>query len=110
MAKTRSRSVLTSGGLKPVLDSGSSGHSVFANAFFEVLKQNTEIMEGYKIYRQVSDRVKQQAAQYNIEQSPQYAPILHAGHEAGEFFFVPRKVKTAELTDKSFNIATYRPR
>ena len=110
MAKTRSRSVLTSGGLKPVLDSGSSGHSVFANAFFEVLKQNTEIMEGYKIYRQVSDRVKQQAAQYNIEQSPQYAPILHAGHEAGEFFFVPRKVKTAELADKSFNIAAYRPR
>ena len=91
MAKTRSRSVLTSGGLKPVLDSGSSGHSVFANAFFDVLKQNTGVLEGYKIYRDVSEKVRRQAAKYNIEQTPQYAPILHAGHEAGEFFFVSRK-------------------
>ncbi|OUS12027.1 hypothetical protein A9Q89_07070 [Gammaproteobacteria bacterium 53_120_T64] len=110
MAKTRSRSVLTSGGLKPVLDSGSSGHSIFANAFFEVLKKNTGILEGYKIYRQVSAKVSRQAAQYNIEQTPQYAPILHAGHEAGEFFFVPKHVKIPGLVNKGFNSAAYQPR
>ena len=103
MAKTRSRSVLTSGGLKPVLDSGNSGHSVFANAFFEVLKQNTGILEGYKIYRDVSEKVRRQAAKYNVEQTPQYAPILHAGHEAGEFFFVSRQASLSKSPIKRFN-------
>ena len=107
MAKTRSRSVLTSGGLKPVLDSGRSGHSVFANAFFEVLKQNTGVLEGYKIYRDVSEKVRQQAAKYNIEQTPQYAPILHAGHEAGEFFFVSRKAIRPTTLTSNFNTTYY---
>lgn len=105
MAKTRSRSVLTSGGLKPVLDSGDSGHSIFANAFFEVLKQNTGVLEGYKIYRDVSEKVKLQAAKYNVEQTPQYAPILHAGHEAGEFFFVSRKTTVSTAPTTTFNTA-----
>ncbi len=105
MAKTRSRSVLTSGGLKPVLDSGKSGHSIFANAFFEVLKQNNDVLEGYKIYRLVSEKVSQSAAKYNIDQTPQYAPILHAGHEAGEFFFVPRKIALSNAVTKNFTTA-----
>ena len=105
MAKTRSRSVLTSGGLKPVLDSGSGDHSVFANAFFQVLQENNDVLEGYKVYRQVSDQVRVAAARYNLEQVPQYAPILHGGHEAGEFFFVPKSVKTADTTTEFLKMA-----
>jgi hypothetical protein len=105
MAKTRSRSVLTSGGLKPVLDSGSGDHSVFANAFFQVLQENNDVLEGYKVYRQVADQVKVAAAKYNLEQIPQYAPILHGGHEAGEFFFVPSNVKTSGITTESLKMA-----
>ncbi|MEN8207334.1 MAG: caspase family protein [Pseudomonadota bacterium] len=96
MARTRSRSVLTSGGLKPVLDSGSGNHSVFANAFFKVLNDNNNVLEGYKVYRQVSDQVRIAAARYNLEQTPQYAPILHGGHEAGEFFFVPSRILSSQ--------------
>ena len=105
MARTRSRSVLTSGGLKPVLDSGSGDHSVFANAFFHVLQENDDVLEGYKLYRQVSDQVKVAAARYNMEQTPQYAPILHGGHEAGEFFFVPDNLRTSDTTTESLKMA-----
>jgi len=105
MAKTRSRSALTSGGLKPVLDSGGGDHSVFANAFFQVLRENDDVLEGYKVYRQVSDQVRVAAAKYNLEQIPQYAPIRHGGHEAGEFFFVPSNVRTSDTTTQLLKMA-----
>jgi hypothetical protein len=89
MAKTRSRTVLTAGGLQPVLDAGGGDHSIFATAFFDALKKNQSILEGYSIYREVSDDVSKMAAKLNIEQTPEYAPIHHAGHEAGEFLFIP---------------------
>jgi uncharacterized caspase-like protein len=89
MAKTRSRTVLTAGGLQPVLDAGGGDHSIFATAFFEALRKNQSILEGYSIYREVSDEVRKTAARLNIEQIPEYAPIRHAGHEAGEFLFIP---------------------
>ncbi len=90
MAKKRSRTVLTSGELKPVLDAGGGDHSVFAKALLEVLQANKDILEGQKLYREVSARVSYAAERFGIEQVPQYAPIRHAGHEAGDFFFVPK--------------------
>lgn len=89
MAKTRSRTVLTSGGLVPVLDSGAGEHSVFARAFFDVLEGNQGVLEAYQVYVNLADQVARSAAKFNVEQVPQYAPIQHGGHEAGEFFFVP---------------------
>jgi hypothetical protein len=103
MAKTRSRTVLTAGGLQPVLDSGGGDHSIFATAFFGALRNNQSILEGYSIYRDVSDKVRKTAAKLNIEQIPEYAPIRHAGHEAGEFLFIPVSLQSGKkkrvLTD-----------
>ncbi len=90
MAEKRSRTVLTSGGLKPVLDTGGGQHSVFAKAFIEVLSANRDILEGQRLFREVSARVTYAAAALHIEQVPEYAPIRFAGHESGDFFFVPR--------------------
>ncbi len=90
MLKTRSRTVLTSGGLKPVMDGGGGNHSVFANAFIEALKKNNNLLEGQALYRKVSAGIVSIASEYGIEQVPEYAPIRHAGHESGEFFFVPK--------------------
>jgi uncharacterized caspase-like protein len=89
MSKARTRVVLTSGGVEPVLDSGGGQHSIFAQAFLEVLEQNNGILEGYRLYRDVQTRVKRSAAAVRMGQDPQYAPIKYAGHEAGEFFFRP---------------------
>ncbi|MCK5830369.1 MAG: caspase family protein [Methylococcales bacterium] len=92
MLKARSRTVLTSGGLKPVMDGGGGDHSVFANAFIKTLNGNNTLLEGQSLYRKVSAGIIAVAAEYGIEQVPEYAPIRHAGHESGEFFFVPRKI------------------
>ena len=89
MAKSRSRTVLTSGGLKPVLDEGGGEHSVFAGAFLDALERNDEIVEGYRLFRRVSGVVSERAAKFGVDQVPEYAPIKHAGHETGQFLFVP---------------------
>lgn len=89
MNSTKARAVLTSGGVKPVLDSGGGDHSIFAKAFIDVLNENEGILEGFKLYREVQQRVKAAAAALNVDQEPQYAPIKYAGHEAGEFFLLP---------------------
>jgi len=88
MATKRSRTVLTSGGLAPVLDSGEGKHSVFAKALLDVLNTNNDVLETQRLYREVAARVALAAERYRFEQVPEYAPIQHAGHEAGDFFFV----------------------
>src|SRR5690606_23054414 len=62
MATRKARMVLTSGGVKPVLDQGGGGHSVFANAFLGVLRANKGILEDYDVFRNVAGQVKASAA------------------------------------------------
>ena len=90
LATARSRTVLSSGGLRPVLDSGGGQHSVFARAFLDVLAENRSAVEGQSIYQQVASRVARAAAQLKIEQIPEYAAIKFAGHESGDFIFEPK--------------------
>ncbi|NOY67122.1 MAG: hypothetical protein GXP13_06910, partial [Gammaproteobacteria bacterium] len=73
MAKTRARVVLTSGGVKPVLDVGSGKHSVFANAFLTTLEKNKSVIEGYQLYQAINRRVQNRAAEYRLEQIPRYS-------------------------------------
>ncbi|MBS3779311.1 MAG: caspase family protein [Desulfovermiculus sp.] len=89
MADLRARMVLTSGGIKPVLDAGGGGHSVFARAFLDVLQDNESILEGQALYREVSSRVSFAVSTIGMEQMPEYAPMKFAGHETGDFFFIP---------------------
>lgn len=91
MSNRKSRTVLTSGGLSPVLDAGGGRHSIFAKALLEVLEANGEILDGQRLHRDVAARVAFAAANLRFDQVPEYAPIRFAGHEAGEFFLVPRK-------------------
>lgn len=86
---SRSRLALTSGGLQPVPDAGSGRHSYFARAFLNVLQDNNRVLEGARLYREISASLALAALDAPISQVPQYAPIQFAGHEAGEFFFRP---------------------
>jgi len=86
MAAKRARVVLSSGGLEPVLDSGGKGgHSVFAAAFLNALQENREIMDGTTLFTRIRRPVMLNAAQ-----TPEYADLRKAGHEGGDFLFVPR--------------------
>ncbi|PIE41144.1 MAG: hypothetical protein CSA49_04745 [Gammaproteobacteria bacterium] len=87
MSKAKARTVLTSGGVAPVLDGGGSGHSVFARAFIDTLDKASGIVEGHSIYREVLGKVRIRARELDHNQVPDYAPARYAGHEAGEFFF-----------------------
>ncbi|MEQ1620942.1 MAG: caspase family protein [Methylococcales bacterium] len=89
MNTRKARTVLTSGGVKPVMDQGGGEHSVFANAFLKVLRSNKKVIEDYDVFRDVSNQVRLSASRVGFEQTPQYAPLQHAGHEGSPFFFVP---------------------
>jgi hypothetical protein len=88
MARKRSRMVMTSGGLEPVLDSVGGSHSVFAQPFIELLQNNVGVLSGQEMFRLLQLRVAATAQRVDAQQVPEYAPIKFAGHEAGDFFFV----------------------
>lgn len=87
----RSRTVLASGGLQPVLDTGGEdGHSVFARALLSVLKLTHEPLTGASLAEAVAARVVWKSSRLGAPQQPLYAPLRHAGHEAGDFVLTPR--------------------
>jgi uncharacterized caspase-like protein len=90
MANGRSRTALTSGGLQPVADAGVGDHSYFARAFLNVLQDNKRLLEAQRVYSEVSASVALNSVNSALPQSPQYAPIRYAGHESGEYFFLPK--------------------
>ncbi len=87
LTRLRSRTVLSSGGLEPVADTGSGGHSVFAKALLDVLRDNATLIDGTDLFAKVRQQVR-----LNAEQPPQYQNIRMAGHEVGgDFLFVRRR-------------------
>lgn len=92
VSKEKSRLAFSSGGLAPVLDGGGGKHSIFAKAFLDSLESNNTVLEGRQLHTNVARAVSYAAASAQFEQAPQYAPIRFAGHEAGDFLFVPRKL------------------
>lgn len=95
----RSRLLLTSGGDQPVLDSTGDKHSIFAQAFIDTLKNNDEIMTGPQLFKSVHDKVVKESANTQFRQEPEYKAIKGAGHEIGEFFFIPQKGKNVKSVE-----------
>jgi predicted nucleic acid-binding Zn-ribbon protein len=91
MSDGRSRTALTSGGVQPVPDTGSGKHSYFARAFLNVLEDNNRLLEAQRLFREVSSALALAAVNSPVTQVPEYSPIQFAGHEAGDFFFAPRR-------------------
>jgi uncharacterized protein len=85
----RSRLLLSSGGDQPVLDEGGGNHSVFARAFLDELESNDRLLPSPELFLRVRERVSQRAAELRFEQAPEFKTIKAAGHEVGDFFFVP---------------------
>lgn len=85
IAEKRSRTVLASGGVEPVMDRGGrENHSVFATAFLEALEKNdADYLETSQLFVKVKHTVRVKS-----DQTPQYSDIRKAGHDGGEFIFV----------------------
>lgn len=86
LAQKRARTVLTSGGLEPVEDSGGGQHSVFAKAFLDSLRANNGAVDMSQIFASMRRQVM-----LGSEQTPQYGDIRQVGHEGGDFIFVRRR-------------------
>jgi len=85
LSQKKARCVISSGGLEPVIDSGGVGmHSVFATAFLDALKDNKDILDGAQLFNKLRRPVM-----LNSDQTPEYSDIRKAGHEGGEFLFIP---------------------
>jgi uncharacterized protein len=88
IARQRSRLVLTSGGVEPVVDSTGGPHSPFAQSFLELLGLNQGVLPTQELFRRLQVRVVTMVKDLPVQQIPEYAPIRFAGHEAGDFLFV----------------------
>lgn len=91
--KKRARLLLSSGGDRPVLDGGGGNNSVFAKAFFDELEQNDGLLAAPQLYLRVKDRVTVAARAVDFQQEPDFKTIKAAGHEVGDFFFVPKALR-----------------
>jgi hypothetical protein len=91
ISQQRARVALTSGGLEPVVDGGAGRNSLFASSLLEVLDAVREPIETRRLFDALAARFSLRAQRLRVPQKPQYAPIRFAGHEAGDFVFVPRR-------------------
>jgi uncharacterized caspase-like protein len=96
MQARRSRTALTSGGEEPVADGGGGGHSVFAKALLEVLRENKGILDGDSLFDQIKRPVS-----LNAEQTPLYGDIRMTGHEMGDFLLVPKELQEGEISEQA---------
>ena len=85
----RSRLLLSSGGDRPVLDEGAPSHSVFAATVLDTLRDNERILSGPQLFQAIDGKIRERAADVGFEQRAEYKAIKGAGHEVGDFFFVP---------------------
>ena len=84
MAQQRARIVLSSGGLEPVVDGGGGGHSAFARHFLDALEGNSGVLDSTTLYSKIRRPIMLAA-----DQAPELADIRKAGHEGGDFLFIP---------------------
>lgn len=89
MAAYKSRVIISSGETKPVLDGGGGNHSVFAKALLDTLRDNNKILLGIDLHRAIAAKVVDVSGRIGHDQVPQYAGLNRAGHELGDFLFVP---------------------
>ena len=85
----RARLLISSGGDQPVLDTGGEGNSVFARAFLDALESNRDVLSAPALFARLQSRVKAAARRTGFHQVPEFKAIKGAGHEIGDFFFVP---------------------
>jgi hypothetical protein len=85
----RARLLIASGGDNPVLDEGGQGNSVFAKAFLDVLETNSSVLSAPGLFSMLQGKVKEGAQRNHFSEQPEFKSIKGAGHEVGDFFFVP---------------------
>ena len=82
MLNRRTRLLITSGGVEPVVDASVDNHSLFAYKFLDILKTNENYTTGSKIWEALN---KYHAT---ASQNPQITWLKNMGDLGGDFFFI----------------------
>ena len=94
LARKRSRIVVTSGGVQPVLDTGTNGMSIFAFRLHELLRSTDR---QYVIFPgDLFEALRRQVAndtQGTVQQTPERGTLISAGHAGGEMVLVRTDAK-----------------
>ena len=79
----KGRTIMASGNLEPVSDSGRDGHSVFAYYFLKELNSVDQPVTGNQIFNAIKHKIM-----LNADQTPLYEQLERVGSEGGDFIFV----------------------
>ncbi|MGA3262660.1 MAG: caspase family protein [Terracidiphilus sp.] len=106
MLKSRSRTLMASGGDEPVSDSGSNGHSVFAYAVLRALERTDQpIFTASDLFY---GSIRQQVAGKS-SQLPQYTIIRNSDHDEGDFVFMRKAASDSAAMKATATKATLTP-
>lgn len=103
-AQKRSRLLLSSGSDQPVPDNGGGANSVFARAFADELEANDRVLSTPELFLRIRDKVEAAAATNKLVQSPEFKSIKGAGHEVGDFFFIPVEQQLTKTSSQQLGI------
>jgi uncharacterized caspase-like protein len=86
----RSRLVISSGGDNPIVEDAEQMHSIFARAMLEALESNEQVLTAPELFLRIRNLVRRTAAA-SAAPAPELKALKDAGHEVGDFFFVPTR-------------------
>lgn len=82
----QSRQAISSGGIEPVMDGGSDGHSIFCYYLLKALRSNTnKYFDAGQLFSDIKIPIVN-----NSNQTPNFAPIKNTGDEGGQFIFIKK--------------------
>ena len=87
----RSRLVISSGGDYPVVEDPERMNSVFARALLETLESNEQVLTAPELFLRIRNLVRRAAGEARLAPDPELKALKDAGHEVGDFFFVPTR-------------------
>lgn len=87
----RSRLVLSSGGDAPVVPEAGHTHSVFASALLEAFEENDQVLTAPELFLRIRERIRADESVSGVAYEPEFKALKDAGHEVGDFFFIPAR-------------------
>ena len=87
----RSRLVISSGGDYPIVEDAERMNSVFARALLETLESNEQVLTAPELFLRIRNFVRGAAGEARVAPDPELKALKDAGHEVGDFFFVPTR-------------------
>ncbi|MGH1485282.1 MAG: caspase family protein [Cellvibrionaceae bacterium] len=91
----RSRLVISSGGVKPVLDGIGGQHSMFAGSLIDILDGNNQVLRDNMLFARLTVNIRRRNQIQEVIHAPEMRPIRAAGHGGGDFYFVPKSVQVS---------------